>query len=93
LFSRKQRGAISRKYGNSSRMTAKPRLIGSLTGWILCLRCYDNPRAGRARPELAAEIRSFPVGSYVLFYRPIATGVELVRVRNGYLDIQAEDMH
>jgi toxin ParE1/3/4 len=30
----------------------------------------DNPMGGRARPELASDIRSFPVGNYVLFYRP-----------------------
>lgn len=52
----------------------------------------DNPHAGRARPELVAEIRSFPVGNYILFYRPMADGVDLVRVRSGYLDIQPEDM-
>ena len=40
----------------------------------------DNPNAGRSRPELAPNLRSFPVSSYVLFYRPNETGVELVRV-------------
>lgn len=30
----------------------------------------DNPQAGRQRPELAPALRSFPVGSYVLFYLP-----------------------
>jgi toxin ParE1/3/4 len=52
----------------------------------------DNPMAGRKRPELATEIRSFPVGNYMLFYRAIAAGIELARVRSGYLDIQPEDM-
>jgi toxin ParE1/3/4 len=52
----------------------------------------DNPMAGRKRSELAPEIRSFPVGKYVLFYRVITSGIELVRVRSGYLDIQPEDM-
>ena len=51
----------------------------------------DNALAGRARPELGNGIRSFPVGTYVLFYRPFSEGgVELVRVLNGRQDIQSE---
>jgi toxin ParE1/3/4 len=52
----------------------------------------DDPLMGRARPELAAEIRSFPVGSYVLFYFPARDGIVLVRVRNGSMDTRPEDM-
>ncbi len=56
---------------------------------LLMLR--DNVLAGRARPELGNGMRSFPVGAYVLFYRPLANGgVELVRVLNGRRDIQSE---
>ncbi len=28
----------------------------------------NNPLAGRARPELGAQLRSFPVGAYVIFH-------------------------
>lgn len=52
----------------------------------------DNPLAGRARPELARDIRSFVVGKHVLFYRPLADGVDLARVLSARQDIQAEDM-
>jgi len=52
----------------------------------------ENPTIGRARPELAADLRSFPVGNYVLFYRPMPDGIDLIRVRSGYLDTQPEDM-
>lgn len=51
----------------------------------------DNPYAGRERPELARGLRSFPVGSYILFYLPTSAGIDLIRVRSGYLDIAAED--
>lgn len=51
----------------------------------------DNPRAGRPRPELAPDLRSFPAGSYVLFYLPGVDGIELVRVRSGFLDISRDD--
>jgi toxin ParE1/3/4 len=52
----------------------------------------ENPTIGRARPELAPDLRSFPVGNYVLFYRPMPDGIDLIRVRSGYLDTQPEDM-
>ena len=51
-----------------------------------------NPLAGRARNDLALKLRSFPVGSYVVFYVPVADGVEIVRVMNGRQDIDADDM-
>ena|SRR6266581_2914035 len=51
----------------------------------------DRPFAGRARPELADNLRSFPVGNYVIFYRPVARGIDVIRVLSSYLDIAAED--
>jgi len=52
----------------------------------------ENPQAGRARSELAANLRSFPVGNYIIYYQPIADDIEIIRVLSGYLDIQSEDM-
>jgi toxin ParE1/3/4 len=43
----------------------------------------ENPRAGRRRARLAKNLRSFPVGEYILFYRPLQDGVELIRVIRG----------
>jgi len=43
----------------------------------------DYPKAGPARPELGARVRSFPVGDYLLFYRPMRGGIELLRVLHG----------
>ena len=51
----------------------------------------DKALAGRARPELHEEIRSFPVGNYVIFYRPLSDAVEVVRVRSRYLDTSTDD--
>jgi toxin ParE1/3/4 len=48
-----------------------------------------NPAAGRERPELVPRLRSFPVGRYIVFYRPIDDGVELVRVLHGSRDIDS----
>jgi toxin ParE1/3/4 len=69
---------------------AADRLLDRIEGVLLTLR--DNPLAGRGRSELAADVRSFPVGNYVIFYRAIDDGVEVIRVLNGYRDIQLEDL-
>jgi toxin ParE1/3/4 len=52
----------------------------------------QNPFAGRARDELTANLRSFPVASYIIFYVPITDGIEVVRVMSGYRDITSDDM-
>ncbi|MBL1278196.1 MAG: type II toxin-antitoxin system RelE/ParE family toxin [Ectothiorhodospiraceae bacterium] len=39
------------------------------------------------RPELTADLRSFPVDRYVLYYRANTGGIELVRVLHGSRDI------
>jgi toxin ParE1/3/4 len=46
----------------------------------------DNPLMGRARTNLRPELRSFPHGDYVIFYRPPAGGVTIVRVLHGARD-------
>ena len=52
----------------------------------------ENPLAGRARLDLLPNLRSFPVGSYIVFYVPQPDGVEIVRVMHGHQDIDADDM-
>jgi toxin ParE1/3/4 len=52
----------------------------------------ENPLAGRERRELRADLRSFPVGSYVIFYIPLPDGVRIIRVMHGRQDIDADDM-
>jgi toxin ParE1/3/4 len=51
-----------------------------------------NPFIGRERDDLAAGLRSFAVGNYVIFYQPLARvkGVEIVRVIEGHRDITPE---
>jgi toxin ParE1/3/4 len=52
----------------------------------------QTPLAGRARNELASKLRSFPVGSYVIFYIPVSDGIEVIRVMSGRQDVDADDM-
>jgi toxin ParE1/3/4 len=49
----------------------------------------DYPKMGRARNELGEHVRSFVVGRYVIFYLPLANGIEVVRVIHGARDIEA----
>jgi len=52
----------------------------------------QSPLAGRAREDLALNLRSFPVGSYIIFYIVAPYGIEVVRVMHGRQDIDADDM-
>jgi toxin ParE1/3/4 len=47
-----------------------------------------NPNIGRARPELLANLRSFPVGLYIIFYIPRPRGIEVIRVLHGARDLK-----
>ncbi len=49
----------------------------------------EQPMIGRARSDLAPELRSFPVGNYITFYRPKDGFVEIVRVLNAARNIEA----
>lgn len=42
-----------------------------------------NPELGPERPDIAPGFRYFPVGRYILLYRKISQGIELVRVTHG----------
>jgi toxin ParE1/3/4 len=43
---------------------------------------------GQDRSELMAGLFSFPVGNYVIYYRPIDGGIEVVRVLHGPRETQ-----
>ena len=49
----------------------------------------EAPMMGRARDELAPDLRSFPVGHYLIFYRPAPFGIEVARVLYGGRDLPA----
>ncbi|WP_207787819.1 type II toxin-antitoxin system RelE/ParE family toxin [Candidatus Thiosymbion oneisti] len=40
----------------------------------------EQPRLGPRRPDIAPELRYFPVGNYLILYREISAGVEIVRL-------------
>jgi toxin ParE1/3/4 len=47
-----------------------------------------QPESGRRREELAPGIRSFPCGRYIVFYLPVASVIEVVRVLHSARDIE-----
>ena len=47
-----------------------------------------QPGSGRHREEVAPGIQSFPFGRYIIFYRAVTSGIEIVRVLHGARDIE-----
>jgi toxin ParE1/3/4 len=43
----------------------------------------SSPRAGVNVPELAGDVRKFPMGNYLIYYRALSTKVLIVRVLHG----------
>jgi len=48
-----------------------------------------QPELGESRPDLGSDVRHFPVKSYVVFYRPLDDGIEVLRILHGSRDIPA----
>jgi len=54
-----------------------------------CRLIATMPEFGEKRPEHGEEIRSSVIGRYVVFYRSIVGGIEVVRVIAGDRDIRS----
>lgn len=67
---------------------AADRLMEALEERFVLLGEY--PGAGRERPEFGQHVRSFPVGNYIVVYRPISIGVEILRIIRGSRDLDAQ---
>ena len=48
-----------------------------------------QPSTGRSRSELLPNLRSIPIGSYVIFYIARDRGIEIVRVLHGSRDLNS----
>ena len=60
---------------------AANRLLDTIEDKIILLA--DNPRLGPPRPDIAEECRYVLVGRYLILYRIIPDGIEVVRVVQG----------
>lgn len=57
----------------------------------VCATLANHPEMGRLHPRpKCGELRAFSVGHYLIFYRKIATGVEIARVLHGARDIDSQ---
>jgi toxin ParE1/3/4 len=52
-----------------------------------CRLLATMPGLGRKRPDLAPDIRGFPVDNYAIFYRAVPDGIQIVRVLHGARDL------
>jgi|SRR5579872_1813899 toxin ParE1/3/4 len=48
-----------------------------------------QPGMGHARPELLPNLRSIPIGNYVIFYIPRDRGIDVARVLHGSRDLDS----
>jgi toxin ParE1/3/4 len=75
------------EYISADNPDAADRLLESFRSTFELLATY--PASGRRRDELRPDVRSFPVGSYVVFYREVGDTIEVLRVLHGSHDIDA----
>lgn len=48
----------------------------------------SQPYMGRSAEELRPQLRRFPFQQHVVFYQPIAQGIEIIRVLHGSQDVE-----
>jgi toxin ParE1/3/4 len=51
-----------------------------------CWRLAHDPGMGQLRPDLLPNLRFFPVGNYLIFYRESDEGIQVIRVLHGARD-------
>lgn len=54
-------------------------------------RLAEMPRMGSLRLPSHPDVRSFPVGNHLVFYRSIEDGIEIIRVIHGARDWENDD--
>lgn len=52
-----------------------------------CSSYSRQPHMGSNRPDLGENVRCFTVGSYVVVYRPIVDGIQVLTVAHGSRDV------
>ncbi|NEP56881.1 MAG: type II toxin-antitoxin system RelE/ParE family toxin [Symploca sp. SIO2G7] len=52
-----------------------------------CKNLVNFPNMGRSYAEVEPSLRGVPLEGYIILYRVIENGVEIVRVVNGYRDL------
>lgn len=58
-----------------------------------CSLRAKRPKMNRLRPDIAPRVRSFPVGSYTVFYYALEDGIEVVQVIHARRDLEKHFRH
>ncbi len=53
-----------------------------------CEELAQSPNMGRERPEIKSGYRSLPEGKHVIFYRVGNSGIDILRILHGRMDIE-----
>lgn len=77
-----------RKYIAEDNPQAASRMVATLKE--KCRALASTPMMGRTCNELASGLRSFPVGSYIIFYRIAGENIEIARIIHGAQDIPGQ---
>jgi toxin ParE1/3/4 len=75
------------QYIAGDNLTAADRMLDRIWDGFRVIERF--PLGGTARPELAPNLRCFSVGSYVIYFRPVADGVQIAWVLLGARDVDA----
>jgi toxin ParE1/3/4 len=54
-----------------------------------CKQLASFPKSGRSYDDLQVGLRGLPLEGYIILYRSIDDGIEIVRVANGRQDLQS----
>ncbi|MBV8821820.1 MAG: type II toxin-antitoxin system RelE/ParE family toxin [Ktedonobacteraceae bacterium] len=73
------------RYRAENSPTSATKFIRTLHQHFLLLA--ENAQLGQARPDIAPELRYFPVKRYLILYRQIPDDVEIMRVIHGSRDL------
>jgi len=54
----------------------------------ICTELAGNPELGKCRDELYKGLRVYPSGKHLVFYLVEETGIDVVRILHGSMDVQ-----
>jgi toxin ParE1/3/4 len=65
-------------------LEAADRVVGSITErfWLL----GEHPDAGRTAGDIAADVKCFPAGKYLIYYRKTRHGMDILHIFHGARD-------
>jgi toxin ParE1/3/4 len=54
-----------------------------------CKNLANFPNMGRSYDDIKPSLRGLPLADYIIFYRIIDDGIEIIRVVSGYRDLES----